>query len=76
MRVLRVEAVAAFGAVTFLSIGVAVPIAVAGGQGTGCPAAWAYRSIESLAATGNAPVPGLIDASGQRRWVRVRTVVA
>ena len=29
-----------------------------------CPAAWQLRSVESLAATGNAPVPGQIDAAG------------
>jgi hypothetical protein len=31
---------------------------------TGCPAAWSLRTVESLATTGNAPIPGMVDASG------------
>jgi hypothetical protein len=43
----------------------AVPLPSAVAQtSTGCPAGWQFRSVESLAATGNAPVPGQIDAAG------------
>jgi hypothetical protein len=40
-----------------------LPTAVAE-TSTGCPAGWQFRSVESLAATGNAPVPGQVDAAG------------
>ena len=40
-----------------------LPIAVAE-TSTGCPAGYQFRSVESLAATGNAPVPGQVDAAG------------
>ena len=30
----------------------------------GCPAGWDHRTVASLLATGNAPVPGQIDAAG------------
>jgi hypothetical protein len=31
---------------------------------TGCPVGYQLRSVESLAAQGNAPVPALVDAAG------------
>jgi hypothetical protein len=33
-------------------------------SGIGCPAAWTLQSVASLAATGHAPNPGLVDAAG------------
>jgi hypothetical protein len=64
MRALRVEAVTAFITVGFLATAVAAPTAVAEQTATGCPAGYEFRSVESLAETGNAPVPGQIDAAG------------
>jgi hypothetical protein len=62
MRHLRVAAVTVLLAMGLLAT---VPLPSAGAKAsTGCPAGYQYRSVESLAATGNAPVPGQIDAAG------------
>jgi hypothetical protein len=62
MRPVRVATVTLLLAVGLLA---AVPLSSATAQtGTGCPAGWQFRSVESLAATGNAPVPGQVDAAG------------
>jgi hypothetical protein len=50
-------------AVAWLPLGLASSTAVADTT-NGCPASWQLRSVDSLAATGNAPVPGQIDAAG------------
>lgn len=58
---------AALGAGLLAAAGImvaAVPSAAAAPTGTGCPPAWTLRSVESLAATGNAPVPGQVDEAG------------
>ena len=62
MRQFRVAAVTVLLAVGLLA---AIPLPSAMAQeSTGCPAGWQYRSVESLAATGNEPVPGQVDAAG------------
>jgi hypothetical protein len=50
-------------AVVWLPLGIGSSRAVADTTNR-CPAAWQLRTVESLAATGNAPVPGQIDAAG------------
>ena len=50
-------------AVAWLSLGLATSTAVADTTNR-CPAGWTLRSVESLAATGNAPVPGQVNAAG------------
>ena len=62
MRSFRVAA-----ATVLLTIGLltAVPLPTAVAKpGIGCPAGYQLRSVESLAETGNAPVPGQVDAAG------------
>ena len=63
MRFFRVAAVTVLLAMGLLA---AVPLSTAAApKGTGCPAGnWQFRSVESLAATGNAPLPGQVDAAG------------
>jgi hypothetical protein len=62
MRLFRVAAATVLLTVGFLA-GVPVPTAVAR-TSTGCPAGFQLRSVASLAAAGNAPVPGMVDAAG------------
>jgi hypothetical protein len=62
MRSFRIAADTVLLAVGLLAA-VPLPAAVAK-PGTGCPAGYQLRTVESLAATGNAPVPGQIDAAG------------
>jgi hypothetical protein len=62
MRSFRIAAGTVLLAVGLLAA-VPLPAAVAK-PGTGCPAGYQLRTVESLAATGNAPVPGQIDAAG------------
>ena len=62
MRSFRIAAITVLLVVGLL-VAVPLPTAVAK-PGTGCPAGYQLRTVESLAATGNAPVPGLIDAAG------------
>jgi hypothetical protein len=61
----RTAVAAAIGtlAVGWLALGIGSSTAVAD-TANRCPAAWQLRTVESLAATGNAPVPGQIDAAG------------
>jgi hypothetical protein len=40
------------------------PSASASPSGTGCPGGFELRSVAELAATGNAPLPGQLDAAG------------
>ena len=63
MRSVRVDTVSAILAVGLLTTGVAPSTAIAEST-TGCPENWPLRTVESLAATGNEPVPGQIDAAG------------
>ena len=62
MHMIRIAAVTVLAAVGFL-VGVPPTIAVADTP-RHCPASFDLRSVESLAATGNAPVPGQVDAAG------------
>jgi hypothetical protein len=62
MRSFRIAAGTVVLAVGLLAAG-PLPTAVAK-PGTGCPASYQLRTVESLAATGNAPVPGQVDAAG------------
>jgi hypothetical protein len=62
MRSFQLRAVTLVLAGGFLTIGVLLPTALA--KGTACSKGYHLRSVESLAATGNAPVPGQIDAAG------------
>ena len=65
MRSFRVNAaVTIMLAGGLLTTGYVVPAVAAKGPPTGCPAGYQLRSVESLAATGNAPLPGQIDAAG------------
>jgi hypothetical protein len=59
---------AAFAAVLFTAGLMVAAVASAGAASadTGCPEAWTLRSVESLAATGNAPIPGQVDAAGNQ----------
>ena len=50
-------------AVAWLSLGLASSTAVADTTNR-CPAGWQLRTVGSLAATGNAPVPSQVDAAG------------
>jgi hypothetical protein len=63
MRSARAKAVSGILAVSLLTTGVATSTAVAEST-TGCPANWPLRTVQSLAATGNEPLPGQIDAAG------------
>jgi hypothetical protein len=62
MRSFRIAASTVLLAVGLLAA-VPLPNAVAK-PGTGCPAGYQLRTVESLAATGNAPIPGQVDAAG------------
>jgi hypothetical protein len=65
MRIVRAAPTAVSVVWAIGAFGLAFPSAAAAGAGTGCPGgAWQVRTVESLAATGNAPVPGRIDAAG------------
>jgi hypothetical protein len=62
MRHVRVAAVTVLLAFGLLAAG---PLPTAAAKtGTGCPAGFQLRTVESLAATGNTPNPGLLDAAG------------
>jgi hypothetical protein len=62
MRSFRIAAGTVLLAVGLLAAG---PLPTAAAKtGTGCPAGFQLRTVESLAATGNAPNPGLLDAAG------------
>jgi hypothetical protein len=41
-----------------------IPMTAAAVPVSGCPSGYELRSVESLAATGNVPLPGIIDAAG------------
>ena len=67
MKLTRLRAVV----VLIALVASALPEVALAEAGTGCPAeagpagaGWQFRSVESLAATGNAPAPGRIDAAG------------
>jgi hypothetical protein len=40
------------------------PLSTVAAAGNECPQSWQLRSVESLAETGNEPIPGQIDAAG------------
>jgi hypothetical protein len=62
MHTFRIAAVTVLAVAGFL-VGISPSTAVADTP-THCPASFDLRSVESLAATGNAPVPGQIDMAG------------
>ena len=62
MRSFRIAAGTVLLAVGLLA---AVPLSATAAQtSTGCPAGYELRTVKSLAKTGNAPAPSLVDAAG------------